>query len=52
VYQSDAQGLFDALAAADKQFATIKADHYLLEPAGARTEAADLIAAWMAGRGL
>ncbi len=47
VYENDAHGLFDALAATDRQFATINADHYLLEPAGARTEAADLIAAWL-----
>jgi acetyl esterase/lipase len=47
VYDSDARGLFDALAASDKQFATIKADHYLLDPVGARTEAADLITAWL-----
>jgi pimeloyl-ACP methyl ester carboxylesterase len=52
VYESDAQGLFDALASPDKQFATINADHYLLEPAGARTEAADLIAAWLSSRHL
>jgi pimeloyl-ACP methyl ester carboxylesterase len=52
VFQSDAQGLFDSLAAADKQFATIKADHYLLEPASARTEAADLIANWLAAHHL
>lgn len=47
VYDSDARGLFDALAATDKQFATIGADHYLLDPPGARAEAADLIAAWL-----
>ncbi len=47
VYESDARGLFDALAAPDKQFARIKADHYLLDPPGARAEAADLIAAWL-----
>jgi pimeloyl-ACP methyl ester carboxylesterase len=51
VYDSDARGLFDALAAKDKQLETIKADHYLLEPAGSRTLAADLIAAWVAARG-
>ncbi len=50
VYESDARALFDAIAAPDKQLKTIKADHYLLEPAGARTEAADLVAAWVAAR--
>jgi pimeloyl-ACP methyl ester carboxylesterase len=51
VYESDARGLFEALAAPDKHLETIKADHYLLEPASARTEAADLIAAWVATQG-
>ncbi len=51
VFESDARGLFDALAAADKRFETIRADHYLLEPATARAEAADLIASWVADRG-
>jgi pimeloyl-ACP methyl ester carboxylesterase len=46
VYESDARGLFDAIAASDKRFETVKADHYLLEPATARTETADLIASW------
>ncbi|HUD37528.1 MAG TPA: alpha/beta hydrolase [Streptosporangiaceae bacterium] len=47
VYEADARALFDALAAQDKQFETITADHYLLDPGGARTEAADLITAWL-----
>jgi len=51
VYEADARGLYDALAAPDKRFEAIKADHYLLEPAAARTEAADLIASWVAARG-
>ncbi len=50
VYESDARALFDAIAADDKQLELIKADHYLLEPSGARTEAAGLIAAWVAAR--
>ncbi len=49
VYHSDARALYTALAAADKQLEFIKADHYLTEPAGARDEAADLIAAWVGG---
>jgi esterase/lipase len=48
VYESDARALFDTLGSADKRLEFIKADHYLLEPAGARTEVADLIAAWTA----
>jgi pimeloyl-ACP methyl ester carboxylesterase len=47
VYESDARALFDALAAPDKRFETITADHYLLDPPTARPEAADLIAAWL-----
>jgi pimeloyl-ACP methyl ester carboxylesterase len=48
VYGSDARKLFDALAAADKTLEFIKADHYLQDPDGARAQAADLIAAWVA----
>jgi pimeloyl-ACP methyl ester carboxylesterase len=51
VYESDARGLFAALGAADKTLEFIRADHYLQEPAGAREQAADLIAAWVRGRG-
>jgi hypothetical protein len=51
VYESDARGIYDALAALDKRFETIKADHYLLEPATARAETTDLIASWVAVRG-
>jgi pimeloyl-ACP methyl ester carboxylesterase len=49
VYDSDARKIFDAVAAPDKTLEFIKADHYLLEPAGARDQAADLIANWTAG---
>jgi pimeloyl-ACP methyl ester carboxylesterase len=52
VYASDARAVHDAIAADDKQLEFIRADHYLLEPAGARSAAADLIAAWAAARGL
>jgi pimeloyl-ACP methyl ester carboxylesterase len=48
VYDSDARAFYGALAAADKTLEFIKADHYLQEPAGAREQAADLIAAWVA----
>jgi len=50
VFDTDARGLFEALAAEDKSLAAIRADHYLLEPAGARTQAAELIATWVASR--
>jgi pimeloyl-ACP methyl ester carboxylesterase len=48
VYENDARTLYDSLAAADKTLEFVKADHYLLEPAGVREQAADLIAAWTA----
>jgi len=51
VYESDARALFDAIGAADKRLEFIRADHYLLEPDGARTQAADLVAAWVADHG-
>ncbi len=50
VYESDARALYDALAAADKQLEFIRADHYLTDPADARAQAADLLAAWANGR--
>jgi pimeloyl-ACP methyl ester carboxylesterase len=50
VFESDARALFEALGAEDKRLEVIKADHYLLEPAGARTQAADLIDAWAASK--
>ncbi len=49
VYDSDARALYDALAAPDKRLEFIDADHYLREPDGARTQAADLIADWVDG---
>ncbi|HEY2314577.1 MAG TPA: alpha/beta hydrolase [Streptosporangiaceae bacterium] len=48
VYDSDARALYAALAAPDKRLEYIKADHYLQEPDGARTQAADLITDWVA----
>ena len=48
VYDSDARALHTALASEDKLLEFIKADHYLQEPDGARTRAADLIADWVA----
>ena len=51
VYASDARTLFDAIAAPDKTLHFVGADHYLQEPAGARPDAADLIADWTSERG-
>ena len=39
------------IAAEDKTLEFIKADHYLTEPAGARAQAADLIATWVTSHG-
>jgi pimeloyl-ACP methyl ester carboxylesterase len=50
VYESDARALHAALAAGDKTLEFIRADHYLQEPDGSRTQAADLIAAWVRRR--
>jgi pimeloyl-ACP methyl ester carboxylesterase len=50
VYDSDARAIYDAIAAQDKTLELIKSDHYLQEPAGARDEGADLVAAWVAGQ--
>jgi pimeloyl-ACP methyl ester carboxylesterase len=51
VFPSQAQEIFDAVAADDKQMKTIAGDHYFQEPAGARDEVADLIATWVGERG-
>lgn len=51
VYDTDARALFDALGSSDKRLDFVKADHYLQEPAGARTLAADLIDAWVIDHG-
>jgi pimeloyl-ACP methyl ester carboxylesterase len=50
VFPSQARQVFDAVAAADKEMATLPGDHYFLEPAGARDEVADLVAAWVTDR--
>ncbi|WP_327654557.1 alpha/beta hydrolase [Streptomyces sp. NBC_00483] len=50
VYDSDADALFRHLAAPDKRLETVKSDHYLQEPDGTRSLAADLIANWVAER--
>jgi acetyl esterase/lipase len=51
VFDSDARRLYDFLAAEDKSLAAIRADHYLLHPAGARENAAGLLASWVTSRG-
>ncbi|MFV2045456.1 MAG: alpha/beta hydrolase [Anaerolineales bacterium] len=51
VFPSDAQAIFDALGATDKTREMVTGDHYLMEPANARDDVADLIAAWLQSRG-
>ena len=50
VFPSDARSVHEALAASDKRLDLIPGDHYLLEPASARGEVADRIAAWVEER--
>lgn len=49
VFPSDADGMYAALAAADKERHDVHADHYFTNE-GARDEQADVIAAWLAAR--
>ena len=50
VYPSDAKGVYAAVAAADKSFASLPGDHYFLAPDGARDKVADLLAGWVSER--
>ena len=50
VFPSDAQAIHDALASTDKTLHMVEGDHYLEQPATARSEVADLIAAWVAAQ--
>ena len=47
VFPSDAQAIFDALAAEDKTLEFMAGDHYLTEPTNARDEVADRISGWL-----
>ena len=49
VFPSDAQRIYDGLAATDKAQCSIDTDHYFSSP-GARTEQADTIAKWISKR--
>lgn len=46
-FPSDARAIFDALASTAKRLEWVAGDHYLLDPPGARSEVADLIASWL-----
>jgi pimeloyl-ACP methyl ester carboxylesterase len=50
VFESDAQAIFDSLAAEDKTLVVADTDHYLEQPEGFRDEAADMIADWVRER--
>lgn len=50
VFPSDAARIFDAVGSTDKQLVEVSGDHYLLEPADARPDTAQLIANWVASR--
>ena len=49
-FPSDARAIHDALGSADRCLVDVPGDHYLLHPAGAREEVADLITAWVEER--
>jgi esterase/lipase len=50
VFPSDAQAIFDGLAATDKQLVTLPGDHYFRGRDGERERLADLIAEWVEER--
>ncbi len=49
-WPSDARAILADLASTDKTLELVAGDHYLQTPASARTEVADLIAAWVSAR--
>ncbi len=51
VFPSDAQAIYDALGSADKHLEMIPGDHYLVSPAEARDNTADMIADWLRSKG-
>jgi pimeloyl-ACP methyl ester carboxylesterase len=50
IFPSDAKRIHEALASSDKRLEMIEGDHYLMTPAPAREDTADLIAAWVRER--
>jgi pimeloyl-ACP methyl ester carboxylesterase len=48
VFPSDARAIHQALGATDKRLELVTGDHYLETPASARSDVADLVAAWVA----
>lgn len=52
VFPSQAEDIFDAIAAADKEFVTMSGDHYFSEEPEHRPAVADRIVEWLAARGV
>jgi hypothetical protein len=50
VFPSDAAGIYDALASADKERTDLPGDHYFRSPGGARAQVADLLEGWVRER--
>lgn len=50
VFPSQADAIFSALGAADKEYVTLPGDHYFVEPADARDRVADAVADWVRAR--
>ena len=50
VYESDARAIHARLASTDRSLVFLTGNHYFTEPAGARDQLADLVAAWAAAR--
>jgi pimeloyl-ACP methyl ester carboxylesterase len=50
VFPTDAQAIFDGLAATDKRLVTLPGDHYFRGASGEREGLADVLAAWVAER--
>jgi hypothetical protein len=50
VFPDDARTIFEALGSADKALEWVEGSHYLEEPAGARDEVAERLAAWVGSR--
>ncbi|GEL20625.1 hypothetical protein [Pseudonocardia asaccharolytica] len=51
VHEDDARGILDGLAADDKTLELLAGDHYFTQPAGARSQLADLLGGWLGRRG-
>lgn len=49
-FPSDARAIHDGLASADRSLVSVPGDHYLLHPAGAREQVADVIHSWVEAR--